>query len=240
MSKLNLADDYDKIMHSISSDYKVPMGTHGSLGGITPAEVYSSKFSRAKPGSRSQMVIKPIKIEEKVFKGPNEGKDSDEEGKAAEEAILNQMQNELDLQESLAEDIKHFLDYQNVFESNNMENIKIQLNDKKPVTSNTKEAKRSKFKLSRTTNRQDMEFYDPNKIIEVSDEEMLLKIVGESSNVLGYRSKYENLQMKNLNENMTKWGIESLINKNYQAQRHDFIGNRPSKVRQAILNKIGK
>ena len=80
--------------------------------------------------------------------------------------------------------------------------------------------------------------YDPNLLIELSDEQMLLLLSKESSNILGYRSKHESIKMKNLHEKLSKWGVNGILSKSYNLQRNDYLNNRPNKIKQLIRRKV--
>lgn len=75
-------------------------------------------------------------------------------------------------------------------------------------------------------------------MILVSDEELLLKIAGESSNILGYRAKYENLVTKGLMDEMARWAVVNIIDTTMKNQKLDYLENRPNKIKEKLKNKL--
>ena len=229
LRKMELTYDYDQTMKNITSNYRLPNSNSDIFLTSTPDEIYSLKQNK-NVNNKSIGIINPIKIigvnDSRVENSKNEkskltSAENSEQSEEDEVDLLNKMQEELNLQESLADDLKHYLNYENIFDFHSIGSLASSLNEELPYEQKrNKDIAMKRFKLRRTSNRQNLDLYDPNRLIEVSDEEMLLKIC--------------RLETHSLNDKLTKWGIVSFVNRNYQNQRNDFLDNRPNKIRTDI------
>ena len=200
---MRLTHDYDRMMKLINSDYRLPIANSQLFITSTPGEVYSSNYGVKASNNKSQILIKPIKILGINNTNPNinkseenksdDSEDSNEEVnfKDTEFDLLNGMQNELKIQESLADDLKHYLNYESIFDSGAVGSLTSSLNETLPYErKKNKEIAIKRFSLRRTTNRQNLDLYDPNRMIEISDEEMLLKVINICLIIFIFKMQY--------------------------------------------------
>mmetsp|Transcript_6547 Transcript_6547/g.5629 ORF Transcript_6547/g.5629 Transcript_6547/m.5629 type:complete len:82 (+) Transcript_6547:955-1200(+) len=77
-----------------------------------------------------------------------------------------------------------------------------------------------------------------NKMRFSTDEEVFQSLVGETTNVQGYRAKHDNKRIKSLLVKLTEWGMQDRMNSLLKNQKSDYFENRPNKIKKKIRYKV--